>query len=272
MDSNQQTHVLPFLKWAGGKRWLTSSARDEFPVAFDRFVEPFLGSGAVYFHLQPKKALLADINQDLITTYQAIALDPNEVERKLRAHQRRHSKSYYYSLRNKSLRSPTSIAARFIYLNRTCWNGLYRVNLDGKFNVPIGTKTNVLLSTDDFHAVSTLLKRAKIASQDFKMTFRAAKQGDFFFVDPPYTVNHNHNGFLKYNEKLFSWEDQMALRDCLIRLDSIGAKFLMTHANHSSVRELFGQHFDFRTIVRSSVIAGKKSFRGPTEELIIKNY
>jgi DNA adenine methylase len=133
--------MLPFLKWPGGKRWFVTHYADLIPRAFGRYVEPFLGSGAVFFHLKPKKALLADSNSELIETYKAVKHDPDSVLAHLRRHHRDHCHEHYYQVRDAMPRTPTTRAARFIYLNRTCFNGIYRVNLDGTFNVPIGTKT-----------------------------------------------------------------------------------------------------------------------------------
>ena len=191
--------VQPFLKWAGGKRWLVQNHSDLFPNKFNRYIEPFLGSAAVFFHLQPNEAILSDANGRLIETYQSIKENYKLVEKYLRQHQRAHSNEHYYETRAKLFHSKFTRAAQFIYLNRTCWNGLYRENKKGIFNVPIGTKTNVLLRTDDFAAVSNILNNATLKNQDFEKTISLAEEGDFIFVDPPYTVAHNNNGFVKYN-------------------------------------------------------------------------
>lgn len=131
---------IPFLKWAGGKRWFVEHTADLIPTFSGRYFEPFLGSGAIFFHLSPKGAVLSDSNTDLIKTYQAIRDDWEAVLFLLELHHRKHCKDYYYSIRSSEPSDKVEAAARFIYLNRTCWNGLYRVNLKGKFNVPIGTK------------------------------------------------------------------------------------------------------------------------------------
>jgi DNA adenine methylase len=142
----------------------------------------------------------------------------------LKVHAKRHSKKYYYYLRDEA--KPTSLAgqaARFLYLNRTCWNGLDRVNLKGKFNVPKGTKSKVILDTDDFEAAAKALGAATLVCSDFATIVDMAEKGDLIYADPPYTVHHNMNGFIKYNEVLFSWEDQTRLRDCLLRASERGA-------------------------------------------------
>ena len=146
--------LAPFLKWAGGKRWLAEHVLNLIPDDFSTYYEPFLGSGAIFFSLQPKAAVLSDLNADLINAYSSIRDYADKVNTVLRHHHRQHSKDYYYEVRAKTLRAQHTRAAQFIYLNRTCWNGLYRVNLGGTFNVPIGTKTNVILDTDDFPATA----------------------------------------------------------------------------------------------------------------------
>ena len=217
MDIQPDTQIIvPFLKWAGGKRWLTKYREALFDTEYERYIEPFLGSGAVFFDLCPERAILSDANGDLIETYHAIRDDWQRVYAYLQDYQQRHSKDHYYATREKTLRNPFTRAARFIYLNRTCWNGLYRVNKDGKFNVPIGTKSTVLLDSDNFSAIAEQLNKAEISTTDFEVTIEKCRQGDLLFVDPPYTVKHNHNGFIKYNETLFSWDDQVRLHHSLV--------------------------------------------------------
>lgn len=268
---NQSPQIIhPFLKWAGGKRWLVLKHSELFPNKFDRYIEPFVGSGAVYFYLKPKKAILADINKELIESYRAIKNDWQAVWKELKTYQKKHSSEFYYITRSKEYDDLFKKAARFIYLNRTCWNGLYRVNKRGVFNVPIGTKTSVVLDTDDFFEVSKLLKGAKLFVSDFEKIIDKAEKGDFLFIDPPYTVKHNLNGFIKYNDKLFSWEDQIVLRDLVQDARKRGVKILLTNANHESIKKLyrgFGQCF---SIERPSVISGKVSGRGCFNELIVK--
>ena len=156
-----KTPIVPFLKWAGGKRWLARDHSDLFStISGSRYIEPFLGSGAVFFALRPKQAILNDANVALIETYTAVQRDWEGVSDKLRQHHRLHSADYFYRVRSAPPTSLTGRAARFIYLNRTCFNGLYRVNRQGVFNVPVGTKTDVLLGSDDFSAVSRALERS----------------------------------------------------------------------------------------------------------------
>src|SRR5882724_536807 len=266
---NEQIYIHPFLKWAGGKRWLAPLIHKQIGHVTGRYIEPFLGSGAMFFRLQPKKAILNDSNAELINTYEAIRLDHNRVEKLLVQHQRLHSNKYYYQMRDYSPRCGFRRAARFIYLNRTCWNGLYRVNLNGIFNVPIGTKTSVLLSGDNWAGVADLLQHAKLYSDDFEKIIDQAKSGDLIFADPPYTVKHNLNGFIKYNEFLFSWADQERLGTALQRAANRGAVIISTNANHVSIRTLYKESFRLLTMERNNVLSADPKFRGRYQELLI---
>lgn len=268
MAQAKSIRLQPFLKWAGGKRWLISQEPSIFPEKFETYFEPFLGGGAVFFHLAPSKAVLSDINEELIDTYQAIKQNWKLVRRYLVSHHNMHCKEYYYNTRSLQAKSLCSRAARMLYLNRTCWNGLYRVNLKGTFNVPIGSKTNVLLETDDFQSTAALLSNASIYAQDFENTINQAGSSDFVFIDPPYTVKHNLNGFIKYNETLFAWEDQVRLKDAVDRAVGRGAKVLVLNAAHESIRELYAD-YDQIELTRKNLISGKVQARGKYEELAI---
>jgi len=262
--------VLPFLKWAGGKRWLAQRHDHLLNAPFDRFIEPFLGSGAVFFSLMPQSAILSDKNQDLIDTYCAIKEDWELVYKLLSAHHLKHSNNYYYHVRKEEPLDRAQRAAQFIYLNRTCWNGLYRVNLKGEFNVPIGTKMNVILPSDNFEAVSRILQNVQLLSCDFETTIARAGKGDFLFIDPPYTVQHNHNEFVKYNENLFSWDDQIRLRTAAFDAVARGSKLLMTNANHECIRKLYEGLGEHMVLTRGSVISGSGVGRKRCEEMVIK--
>lgn len=262
------TQVTPFLKWAGGKRWLAPYML-KMAGSEGRYIEPFMGSGAIYFALAPKRALLSDINESLVETFRCVRDHPDEIEKLLAEHDAHHSCKHYYSIREHHYGSGVERAAQFIYLNRTCWNGLYRVNRKGKFNVPIGTKTRAKLASDNWIGVSNLLSNAQVRCQDFEATIDEAEYGDLVFADPPYTVKHNLNGFIKYNESLFSWDDQIRLRDSLLRAKRRGAKIFVTNADHASVRELYSEEFTLTSLKRASVLSGDPAFRGKFSELLI---
>lgn len=144
--------------------------------------------------------------------------------------------------------------------------------MKGQFNVPKGTKTKVLLGADDFQSIAKLLQNTELLDADFEVTISKAKKGDFLFVDPPYTVKHNFNGFVKYNETMFRWEDQLRLNECLVKAGERGCKILITNANHPSIVDLYKYDFELTPLTRPSVIAASSANRGTYEELVIRNY
>lgn len=260
----------PFLKWAGGKRWLRAEIARRFPNWTGRYIEPFLGSGAIFFHLKPSSALLSDINSKLIETYIAMRDRPDLVERYLRGYQALHSDDFYYEERPRSHRSQARRAAQFIYLNRTCWNGLYRVNKKGDFNVPRGTKNAIMMPGEDFRELSKLLTCAEICCDDFETIIDRADHGDLVYCDPPYTIHHNMNGFLKYNENIFSWQDQLRLHAAVARAAERGAVVLVSNAGHESVVNLYNGLGETEEIRRASVISGLKKGRGWYDEILVE--
>ena len=270
---NSPRCAAPFLKWAGGKRWLLRDYAHLFPPEYDRYIEPFLGGGSIFFALAPELAILGDTNAQLIETYSQVRDNPVLISELLRHHHADHSKDYYYSERKRNHDdSAPHRAAKFIYLNRTCWNGLYRVNLKGEFNVPKGTKDSVLLDTDDFNSVSKLLANAQLCSQDFAKTLQNAGANDFVYIDPPYTVKHKYNSFVKYNEKIFTWDDQVRLRDNVVAAIGRGAKVAVSNADHYSIRELYNGIGTLTEIKRHSVIAADRKHRGEVDELLIRSW
>ena len=267
------SHATPFLKWVGGKRWLSTNF--QFPIlpSFQRYFEPFLGGGAIFFSVKPQVAILSDINQELINAYIQIKINVDQIIDQLLKHQNLHCKEHYYSIRNLICRDELESAVRFIYLNRTCWNGLYRVNRNGKFNVPIGTKKSVSFENGQLEAAAEALIFAEIRCSDFEDSIDMTDQGDFLFVDPPYTANHNFNGFLKYNESMFSWADQRRLQASVARAIGRGVQVAVTNADHESVRDLYKDIASYQQVWRASILAGKASTRRRTSEaLFIANF
>lgn len=262
--------LTPPLKWPGGKRWLRNIFCEIAPQHFNNYIEPFAGGASIFFAIQPERAVLNDINRELISTYQALRDDWRSVYNLLLSHQKNHSSAYYYEMRNYRPRTLPATAARMLYLNRTCFNGIYRVNLEGNFNVPIGTKTNVLLESDDFESVASVLQSATLLVRDFETVIDAANEGDLIFADPPYTVRHNFNGFVKYNETLFAWEDQVRLSQALIRAVQRDVYVISTNAYHRSVMELYRRNnFTLRNLSRYSSISAGGQSRMNYEELLI---
>lgn len=259
-----------FLKWAGGKNWLVSNEATRFPVSFNRYVEPFLGGGSVFFYLSPNEAILSDINEELISTYNAIKNDYEKVFINLKRHQNNNSKDYYYQVRASNPRKEYTRAARMIYLNKTCFNGIYRVNKDGEFNVPYGTKRQVYFDKNQFCKIAGVLKKASIKCQDFETTINMAEGGDFLFCDPPYAVIDENNRFIGYNAEQFRWSDQERLAQCLIHAKDRGVLIMMTNVDHPRVRELYDNSgFNMDVVDRKCAISGRNSGRKNYKELIV---
>jgi DNA adenine methylase len=270
MIIKEKNTIEPFLRWAGGKRWFVNKYSHLIESFEGKYIEPFLGSGAVYFNLLPPRATLADINEELISTYIEIRDSAELVEVALA--KLKDSGLDYYKIRSWKPTESYNIAARFIYLNRTCWNGLWRVNQKGEFNVPKGTKCIYNYPPDDFTSISSVLKNVKLKAWSFKKTIGTARAGDFIFADPPYTVRHNYNGFVKYNENIFSWDNQIELANSLKKAVDRGVKVMCTNANHSSIHELYpNTHFDKAVVGRYSSISSTNKSRKAYQELIIKS-
>ncbi len=196
-----ENSMRPFLRWAGGKRWLADNSAINAEKN-TRLVEPFLGGGALFFARDWDRALLSDVNRFLVNAYLNLKSYPAELFSLVQFHFDRHSRDYYYDIRKRLGHITLQDAADFIYLNRACFNGLFRVNLNGRFNVPLGTKVYELREAAEFEAWSHKLSTADIKLADFEETIASCGQGDLIFADPPYTVNHNSNGFIEYNEKI----------------------------------------------------------------------
>jgi len=264
--------IEPFLKWAGGKRWLVKNYRHLFPLRYKAYFEPFLGSGAVYFYLSPKRALLSDSNKELINAYQQLQSAPRAITQHLHRYQILHNDKFYYKCRDSLPDNPIERAVRFIYLNRTCWNGLYRENRNGKFNVPLGSKTLVEFPENYLEKVSEHLTNAKILDSDFEDIIDIASADDLVYLDPPYTVTHNNNNFIKYNSRLFSWDDQIRLCEAVKRAASRGAWVVVSNANHECVRSLYKDFGIHHLLERVSLLSADAERRVRTTELCITNF
>ena len=260
-----------FLKWAGGKRWFVNHENQRFPKEYNKYIEPFLGGGAVFFFLNPDEAILSDINEELINTYIAVRDDVESVYRNLRIHARNHCKDYYYKIRDRSPRTSSTAAARMIYLNKSCFNGIYRVNKQGKYNVPYGTKDELNFDHDSLVNTSKVLKKAQILCQDFENTIDMAQEGDFIFCDPPYAVMNEDNRFVGYNADVFSWRDQIRLANALERAKDRRVKIIMTNVEHKDVRKLYEnmKGFSLDIVQRRCFISGTVEGRKAYQELIV---
>jgi DNA adenine methylase len=256
----------PFLRWTGGKRLLADRIRAHIPDSYGRYIEPFAGSGAVFFATAPRRATLGDLSPELTNAYEAIRDDVDGVIEWLKC--QRQTEAAYYRIRALTGLPRVERAARFIYLNRTAFNGIWRVNRHGQFNVPYGFRPRPdLVDGPGLRAASRALKGIRVITGDFELTLRHAKSGDVVYADPPYTMAHSSNGFRKYNEILFSWADQQRLARVLNRLAAQQVRIVVSNSDHVDVMKLYPE---FRPIMidRYSSIAGKSSARGVFREAL----
>jgi len=261
---------MPFLRWAGGKRWLLKQLHNYLPVnGFNQYHEPFIGGGSVFFHLQPKKAFISDLNEELINTYIAVQKDVELVIFFLKNF--KNIEEDYYRIRSIKFDDFFQEAARFIYLNQTSFNGIYRVNLNGEYNVPYGRRHSFQFNYDNLRDVSLNLKNIDFSSGDFTNIIKNVKKGDLVFLDPPYTVTHNSNGFIQYNQKIFSLAEQYRLSEMIDKIKDIGAYYILTNAAHPEVVNIFQKDDPIFEVSRSSTIGGIGSKRGKYAELIMTN-
>jgi len=268
--SNNIRELTPFLKWVGGKRWFVQKYLNVFPKEYSRYYEPFVGGGAAFFSLAPPQSVLSDINEEITNLYIVMRDNPLKLKYFMQKHQKNHSSEYYYFIRAKSYSDNIERAARTLYLNRTCFNGLYRVNRSGQFNVPIGTKNNCVYDIDYFEDYSKTLKQSIIRTEDFGIAISRAKEDDLIFADPPYVSTQNQDGFIKYNEKLFTWADQERLLKKLVEARAQGVNIVATNANFNEIKEMYLQKdFNVVEIERCSTVAGNNSKRGVVKELLI---
>lgn len=261
----------PFLRWAGGKNWLIKHLKETIgDFKFKNYHEPFLGGASLFLFLQPEnKSYLSDLNSELIETYSVVR---DHVERLISEMEKyRNNEKFYYSIREVRSKSKIKNAAKFIYLNQTSFNGIYRVNLDGVYNVPYGFRSKEFLDADNLRIVSQTLKDVKLSVNDFASAIKKVKKGDLVFLDPPYTVSHNNNGFIKYNQKLFSLEDQYRLAVCIEAIKNIGAYYILTNAAHKKISEIFGSIDRKISLSRASLIGGTNAKRGAVSEYLFTN-
>lgn len=274
--------VNPVLKWVGGKRQLLSEIKTRIPPSsrWTRYVEPFLGGGAVFFALQPTNALINDTNAELITVYTTIRDHLEELIVELKKHAKNNSSDYYYEIRRQDREplfknlSEIQHAARLLYLNKTCYNGLFRVNSHGEFNSPFGSYTNPnIVNEPVLRAVSKYLNNKKISirSEDYQTILKTTTPKDFIYLDPPYDPVSNSSSFTGYSKGGFDRKDQIRLRDACIELNRRGIPFLLSNSNTPFIQELYK---DFRV----EIVFAKRSInaipekRGAIEEVLVRNY
>lgn len=267
--NNDTKSVKPFLKWAGGKTQLIEELDKFIPKEYDTYIEAFLGGGALFFHLQPQKAILSDINPELINCYTVVRDDIESIISQLKLFN--DSESFYYELRASDLGTLNSVerAARFIYLNRTCFNGLYRENKKGDFNVPYGKYKNPNFCDEErLYKAHYALKNAKIICADYKTVLRRyAQHNDFIFLDPPYVPVGKFSDFQRYTKDFFYDDDHIELRDEFKRLVKIGAKIILTNSNVEFVNELYSG-YKSEVFETKRLISSKSSTRSG-QDLVI---
>ena len=263
--------MLPFVKWPGGKRWAAPVISGLIEKNLRRtYYEPFLGGGAVFFYAQPKSAVLSDINSKLINLYLIVQRNPEELKETIRSMPV--TRENYYRIREVDFSDPVLGAAQFLYLNRTAFGGIYRLNQDGKFNVPYGggerTPATLWSRGNVLKQASEALSEAVILQSDFEIMLSRAGCGDVVYCDPTYTVAHENNGFVRYNERNFSWNDQERLARAAQRAADRGAFVLISNAHHSAVRNLY-EGAEFHTLERKSLVSPQISGRRLVREYLI---
>jgi len=269
------SHPTPILRWAGGKRYLLPDLLSHLPVNANkrRYHEPFLGAGTLFFALRPKTAVLSDANEHLVRCYQSVRDDPDSVAFYLRDHAKRTGHKHYYAVRAVYNRSRFSgaQAARFIYLNKTCFNGIFRVNLDGEFNVPYGHKEPPFLPTrQQLRDAGRALSKTVLRTLPFEKSLGDVHSKDFVYLDPPYPPLNGTANFTHYTADRFRAEDQHRLAEEVRRIDDKGALFMMSNADTPIVRRLYSGFAMKRLTVTRYVTC--KAVKHAVRELLITNY
>jgi DNA adenine methylase len=260
----------PFLRWAGSKRKLLPILLRTMPPQYKRYFEPFVGSGCFFFALRPRRAVIGDINADLMTAYSALQLHPRLLHRRIAS--LRLNRRSYYVLRDRHGNSDDVLddAARFIALNRYCFNGLYRANSAGKFNVPFGTRHGVLPSETAFYRASVALRGCRLVTGDFVLTLRNAEKGDFVYLDPPYVYSDRRDRG-EYGPGTFKLRDMTRLFKSMRRLHKLGAYVLLSFLETPEVVKM-AQGWNVKTIPVQRQISGFAHFRKVVNEVLISNY
>ncbi len=261
--------IKPFLKWAGGKTQLIPELSKYIPTNFNKYIEPFVGGGAFFFYLNPEKAIISDSNEELIKTYKAVRDNVEEIIEILDGY--KNEETYFYKIRslNPNKLSDTERAARLIYLNKTCYNGLYRVNKKGEFNVPYGKRNGEFLNSEQLRDSSEFLQNAKILHSDYLATLKKyAKEGDFIFLDPPYYPVGKYSDFKRYTKEFFYHDDHVILKEEFDRLVRIGCHVLLTNSDHPVVMELY-KEYEIKDIETKRLISSNPKTRNGKDIIVI---
>lgn len=271
----RQAVPRPFLKWAGGKGKLISQYRPYFPDRFETYYEPFLGGGAVFFSLLPARAVLTDINPELVNIYRCVRDNVEQVITQLEQHQKQHCQDYYYQLRARQGLDSIEGAARLLYLNKTCFNGLYRENAKGEFNVPIGRYKNPKICNPDLlRSASKALQNTDIQVRLFESILDEAKtEADFVYFDPPYYPISPTSNFTSYDRHSFSAADQVKLRDVFVTLARRNVRVMLSNSDCAFIRDLYREFApQVHVIYAARAVNSNARKRGKIPELLITSY
>lgn len=282
MRKNNKKNVIlsPVVKWVGGKRQLLNDIIPLLPDHFSTYVEPFVGGGALLFEIQPKKAIVNDLNHELINLYKVIKDNPNELLLLLEEHELNNSEEYFYQIRaldrSKSYDDMSDVekAARIIYLNKTCYNGLFRVNQSGQFNSPYGKYKNPnIVNKPVVLAMANYFQNNNITllNGDYKMALKKLRKGAFVYFDPPYMPISSSSSFTGYTENGFDKKQQIELKEECDKLNSRGIKFLLSNSDHPFIRDLY-KDYEIITVRAKRSINSNSNKRGEINEVLVRNY
>jgi DNA adenine methylase len=273
--------IPKFVKWAGGKGQLLEQFEPLLPKKFNRYIEPFVGSGAVFFYIiqkyNPKEIIISDINEELINVYEIIKTDAERLIVELKQHKEYHlveGKKYFLTIRATNPKDLPDLekAARFIYLNKTCFNGLYRVNSKGKFNVPMGSYKNPdIVQEDRIRQVSNLLKKVTIKVMSFEKVLDIAKKNDFVYFDPPYYPLKKGTSFTTYTKNVFLENEQKLLLDVFSKLDKKGCLVMESNSDTKFIKDLYTK-YNIHFVKATRMINCNGDKRGKINEMVITNY
>ena len=270
MKDELKNKIIPILKWAGGKRQLIPELINFIPRQFNNYVEPFVGGGALYFYLARKNSIINDSNLEIINLYKEISKNPEAIVEGLKSY--KNTEDFFYNLRKIIPKTKLGKAIRTIYLNRTCFNGLYRVNKKGEFNVPFGKYKNVnFVDENNLILASKLLKKSKIYNKDYKYILKNhCKRGDLVFLDPPYIPISKFSDFKRYTKEQFQLNDQVELSEFYKTLDKKGCYLILTNSNHEIIKKLYN---DFKIkIIKTKRNINSKASKRTGEDIIITNF
>jgi len=275
---NKEPSTTPFVKWVGGKKMVINNHLYKYlPDAFDRYVEPFVGGGAMFFHLNPKKALINDLNNELIISYNQIKTNYKQIIKLLDSYKEQHNENFYYSTRKSKPTNKNEITARLMYLNKTCFNGMFRVNSKGEFNVPFNNVTREKLTLYNKENITRISQRLNennidIKNLSYEKILQECQKDDFIFCDPPYDYEEGIKGFVSYTKNQFNRNDQTNLFIHLDTLNKIGVKWMITNHNTKFINELYKEYKIIPFKTNRSINSNGNNRKLSGKEVVIINY